>query len=582
LQHDGAKRRAGLQLLEKTRAGSERVEDPAIPLNRAKALQSLGRHSEAIHLLESLGKLAEIRLDQFRLLTLAASMAQLGRIGEASSMLGQLLPQALAGEDKLLAAGACLEASRIYGIAGLQTERHRWATRAAELYETLGDVEHWARATSNAGGALLHYNGAVQQAEGVALLQAMLKAKYRIGDFEGMATNHCMLGLYFRRHGNYEGALAHFRKDLTLSRRVGDEQAIATTLLNLADIYIEMFQISKSRRCIAEASELAGQLCDPMLQRRVSEISSKLKITAPRIGKERLGEGAIATCACKSGKVFKDCCGHADVEHPIDEHPMIGGISEDAEAIHRMFEAQGLKPSRLDFMLRDTEQTQSRLSWTEWDIRPGWRRIREMPDMTNHHLNSARAMAKMAHEAPDAFHLPLACALLSVSATEAFINTVIFFAHEEHQRDPSALTLPAELVTDPYAYQRNAFLRVKWFAMAEALCGPGWLAGDRWDAFNRLVDVRNELVHFKALEFETVVPQSPDPHPILKPLPNTVQLRDVPHSWPVRLLTPSFAQWCVDTVDGLISHFKSGYARLRLPSSAESQLRAPLRSVEER
>jgi hypothetical protein len=75
--------------------------------------------------------------------------------------------------------------------------------------------------------------------------------------------------------------------------------------------------------------------------------------------------------------------------------------------------------------------------------------------------------------------------------------------------------------------------------------------------------IRNELVHFKAEEYEQVVPRPKQLHEILQRVPSSVKLRDTPHSWSMRLLTPSFAEWTVFVAEGTIDNFKEAYRKAR-------------------
>lgn len=540
--------------------------DPETAFTEADILQRLGRHAEAITLYRSISFPANTEHDAWRRMKMAVSLAQLFQFRDAFAELDAAMPTLMAAPDRLLAGGTCLEASRIYGLAEQNDESRRWANTAADIFEEVeGQTEHWARARSNAAGALMRTGDPILQKMGLEEMKSLAHLKYKLGDFEGMANNFSQIGIYFMKERRFDAAIAYFRKDLTVSRRIGDRQGLAVTLLNLAQLYLNCLQMKSARMCVAEARTLREEIDDPMLALRIDHISAEIAATGRRIGAERLKEGPNAPCACGSAKTFEQCCGQADIEHEIEELPFFGGVSEDVGAIHEALAHKGISPTKLDFVLRETSQAERRLAWVQWDVQEGWKRVKELPDMCNHHLNAARFMAESAGSEPDAFHLPLACAMLSVSAAEAFVNTVSYFLHEQHCHDPlSVPALPPDLAADPMRYQKEGRLWEKWLEMGNALCPGHWPPPDPlWSDFNNLIKIRNELVHFKSSGYEIVAPKPKHPHPIIKGVPAEVQMRDVPHSWPVRLLTQSFAVWSVKTVEGVIRHFRRGYGLVR-------------------
>jgi hypothetical protein len=199
------------------------------------------------------------------------------------------------------------------------------------------------------------------------------------------------------------------------------------------------------------------------------------------------------------------------------------------------------------------------------EVKEGWTAISELPDMANAHLTSARVAADESAQEADSINKPLACIIVSACALEAFINQVAYFLHEIQQLANSALHhIPDELKGDPLKFQRHTELTQKWSILGSALCERDWVSRSAWEDFRNLIHIRNELVHFKAEEYEQITPPSKTPHEILRRVPAIVALRDAPRSWPFRLLTPSFAHWCVSTTELMIQEFKKSYNRRRI------------------
>jgi hypothetical protein len=356
--------------------------------------------------------------------------------------------------------------------------------------------------------------------------------------------------------GRYEKAIAYGRKDLKLSRFIGDDRMLAATLLNMAMIYIKVLQLSEARAFVQEAEHLGTKLGNPDILKKCSAFKKGIEGVGRSAGKKGVSIGGRAECVCKSGKKYVDCCGQADHE-PVALRMPIGGTSEDTEEIRVALKATGLNPLRLDYAMRDTEKSRKRIGWTEMKGHEGWFEVFELPDMANIHLNAAEALANQAKTQESVIHEPIACAMLAVSALEAFINSAAYFAKEA--AGDRRIELPPALSTGAFEYQRHTELSQKWNDLGECLCSSWPPPEPIWSNFIKLVQLRNELVHYKAEGFARVAPAEKHPPEQLRNLPPDIKLRETPSSWPIRLLTPSFAEWSVSVADNLIRYFRINY-----------------------
>lgn len=190
--------------------------------------------------------------------------------------------------------------------------------------------------------------------------------------------------------------------------------------------------------------------------------------------------------------------------------------------------------------------------------------------MANHFLISARILSEEAQSEPDEPVKPLSTLLLSACALESFINQLCFFLSDmclylsDIKMVPEHCCIPAELTENPVSFQRHNELTEKWDILGKALCNRNWPPDSTlWNNFKNLIYFRNELVHFKIGEFEQVVPEPKTPHSVLRKISPDIEMRKIPHAWPSRLLTPSFASWCVNVADGMIKDFKERYKKTR-------------------
>ncbi|MFX1555294.1 MAG: tetratricopeptide repeat protein, partial [Promethearchaeota archaeon] len=452
----------------------------------------------------------------------------------------------------------CLEAGKAFRANGDNNRAREFWEEALKLFEGIEDqIENYARAKANLGLVLLTDPDEEKQKKGVKIIEESSDLKRLIGDLEGLANNYCNLGMYYWRKKQYEPAIAYTRWDLYLSRKVGDLRAVASTLGNLAGIYAELKQLGPARQLLREAQQIGEALRDERLIAITEHNLRKVDEIGREAGQKGEKIGPSVECGCGSGKEYQECCGRADFE-PLDIPMQFGGVSEDIEQIAKDLEDAGQEPSFLDIILRQTEQAGRRFAWARMMVHDSWLEMHELPDMANYHLNSAKILADESQSEPDSFTKPLACVILSVCALEAFINQVAFFLHETQVLAESRLhTIPSEIATDAVSFQRHTELTLKWEFLGKALCGHEWPPPlSLWTDFKNLIYIRNELVHFKAVDYEQVVPPLKKPHDIMRRVPEYVETRRIPHGWQARLLTPSFANWCVKVAESTIQHFK--------------------------
>lgn len=537
-----------------------------IQLSLAHTYQRRGEHKTALEVLDSID--TEMYFGGDRTLTTyvkhlrAVSYNALGLHAESYNLFEEALNELNRADiDPKLRAIVCIEAGKSYRAIGNNNRaRQCWEDALNFFKNNKEDMEHYTRVKANLGFMLLDDPDESKQEEGIKILEEASYDKGRIGDLEGLANNYCNLGLYYWRKKRYERAIAFLRKDLYISRKVGDSRAIATTLCNLAALYGDLKQLSSARKLLKEAQQIADTLKDHQLSVIVNNGSDRIGEIARQAGKQKERVGRSAICACGSGKKYPDCCGQADFE-PIDIPIQFDGISDDLEHIQEQITSAGKEPSRLDFILRETEQSKKRLSWCHMEVHDGWVSMSELPDMASHYLTATRILADEANAEPDSTTKPLSCIILSVCALEAFINQVAFFLYEIKDFYESKLhTIPPELSEDALEFQRHTELIAKWDIIGKALCGDYWPPSQSiMNDFRSIIYIRNELIHFKASDYEQVVPPPKFPNDIMRRVPESVEIRDVLRSWPFRILTPSFASWCVNVAQSMIDYFKQSY-----------------------
>jgi tetratricopeptide (TPR) repeat protein len=385
-------------------------------LGLATALQRRGEHRAAIDVLNSIGNLHELQDEahSWILHLVAISHSALGFYKESCDIFSEAL--ARLHQDKgnaRLRAMTAMEAGKAFSAGGGRSRARELWQEALKYFEGKeDDIEHYSRAKANLAFDLLHDSDTAMQMEGAKLLEESCELKARIGDLEGLANNYCNLGLYYWRNKRYQRAIAYARRDLYLSRQVGDLRALATTLGNLSQLYADLKQLSPARELLREAERIGETLGDERLIQITQKQLRRINEIGREAGEKKETIGPSAECACGSSKEYQNCCGRADFE-AIDIPIIFGGISEELDQIVKHVKGAGREPSRLDFIMRQTPVSKRRLSWSRWHIHDGWFEMHELPDMANHHLLSAKALADQAKSEPDSSTKPLACVIMS-------------------------------------------------------------------------------------------------------------------------------------------------------------------------
>ena len=532
-----------------------------------QAYKNHGEHNNVISIFEKLRQYldfeneTELELILFCYTIYAASLNELGLVEDAKEILDDILTIV---EEKNVSdityAGVALELSKAVMRLDQGTEKaleilNKALKKIPKNDKNIGQI---ARIISNKAFILLNSKEKEEKEQGVKLLDDCLRVKIQEGDVEGICNIYCQLGMYYWREKKYDSAIAYTRKDLALSRKAGDKRAIVSSLNNLGAIYTDLNQFSKARGVLIEAKKISETLGDMqaivIASKNLKVVNHKAKIAG--MNGEKMGPAAL--CKCGKGLSYKECCGKADFE-PEELGFKIDNISEDIEVIQQQVAKQGRVASHIDYLLRKIKENDVRLAWTNIEIHNGWIEMKELVDMANLYLVSAEKLAKEAKEAGNYAEKPLACIMLSCCALEAFINQAIYFI------SVSEIVIPEKLQgikDDSFGFQRNTELTLKWNIIGEILCESEWKpCAKLWNNFINLIFIRNELVHFKVSEFEQVVPRPEQVAEALKRIPKDVELNDIPHSWPLRILNPSFAEWCVKTAKEMINYIKEAYQK---------------------
>ena len=415
LEPDAILLQKAIEEIERTLAESKLNRDQQITLQFALVhnYQQKGDHPKALTILKNM----KISNDDpalsfcigWKVYLQAISLCALGQTPEACILFSNSLKQIKATKINpevigivLLEMGKALRANN-------KNEKAREAWRKAVIiFKKSGNIEHETRARDNLAILMLSSNNKEEQKNGLRLLEESLRIKAKIGDLQGLATNYCDMGLYHLEHGHYERALAYLRRDLALSKQVGDQYGVVVSLQNLSELYRCMQQIGSARKFLEESKKIAQQLKNKILIDKSVAFLFRLEAYAKELGLKGIKIGPATPCICKSGKTYANCCGRADHE-PVDLPAIFSGISPALTQIIKQAEKVGINPTRMDLILREDETSKYRQSWSKIDVHNGWMEAAELPDMANSFLIAAKTLAKESRKEPDNINKLLSC-----------------------------------------------------------------------------------------------------------------------------------------------------------------------------
>jgi tetratricopeptide (TPR) repeat protein len=561
---EGAEQFTDLPIEElKARLASASTDDDrdSLGLALAQTHQARGEHKAALEVLELLAA-GDLQFDLIRKHLSAKSLSALGAHGPASDIFEAVLNDPVfEGLAPTIQVGIRIEAGKALSFAhNNQRARELWSA-ALWQYKTLNDASGVARAEANLGSLLLHDPDPAEQERGVAVMEKSCAVKARLGDVEGVANDCCTLALHFWTKGRYARSLAYMRRDLQLTRSTGDQRSLCASLCNLGALYVDLKQFAPARKAINEAIDISSTLNDATSKTIAEMNMQRLEYAARVAGQAGEVIGPKAPCACGKDEQYQDCCGRADHD-PVQLPDM--KVSEEALSIARELEQHNVQPSRLDVLLRCSDGARKRTSWTRVAFRDGWFELSELPDMVNSYLSCAEQLCKTAEEQAGSMDGPLSVVILSACALEAFVNQVAFFIADLPPQDRTwTAPMPQELVSGPLNFQRSVSIVKKWEIVGTLICGSKWPIPE-WDNVRWLIDLRNELVHFKSAEYEQIAPSPKLDVDIMRHVPKTIKTRSAQRAWPYRLLTPSLAGWAYETAQSAILGFKTAYKSARI------------------
>lgn len=483
-------------------------------------------------------------------------------------------------DHKTVKSGALIECGRILNILTteyyIENGEELDNSYVISIYDELisnyelgnyNDIDHYTGAKSGKASMLLKNESKDIQEQGLIEMNQAIKLKAQSGYWNGIANSYSSLALYYLRIKNYKQAIAYIKRDLKLTREYGSFRDEISTLNNLSYIYVKTLQIKKAREVLKEALALSEKVNNSATAIFLSQRMEKINDIAKKLNMEGIKFGPKAKCVCGSGLNFEECCGEADYDYEsIDKVLGLDTIVPYTNIVNKSFKEDiADDKSTLNLILRKLDKGEVRLSWTKIIYNGAYQEVYELPDMSSIHLVSAKSILEnsTSDDLIKETSIALSVVMLSVSALEAFINQLIYFLKSLSTNDLPEfirIKIPNELMEDHLSYQRNERFIDKINTIADIFCNGKWSdgAGKLKEDLLKLISIRNELVHFKSVEYSKIIPPQKECK-ILKNLSNEVELRDVSNSWPFRILNESFAKWSIKTIEETIDYIKTLY-----------------------
>lgn len=184
-----------------------------------------------------------------------------GRLASGRRLLASLLAGA-AGTDEEVVARAQCAAALLAAENGDYRDAVARANRAKHAFERHRLRAEAALAATVIGSAE-RYLGDIAAAR--AAFSEALALRRELGDARGVAVSLNNVALLALDSEDYKSAEDLFEESLTLKRRLGDPLSVGIGLSNLATVLVRTGKEVQAEKILAEADELAGQLCNLQL-----------------------------------------------------------------------------------------------------------------------------------------------------------------------------------------------------------------------------------------------------------------------------------------------------------------------------
>lgn len=175
-----------------------------------------------------------------------------------------------------------LESQFLYNIATLQmaTGDRGGARQSLDTAQQLAPRGHLLAMILAAQSGLLESKGNAEECR--RLLDEGLRIESEIGSRSGQALFHRRLGSLEVAAGQLPAAIGHFEASLQLTRAIGNDESIASSLKSLADVYNSMGATDRAIALGDEALALSDRLRMPVIEQ---QITTTLSEACARAGK---------------------------------------------------------------------------------------------------------------------------------------------------------------------------------------------------------------------------------------------------------------------------------------------------------
>lgn len=479
--------------------------------------------------------------------------------------------------DKLessMKSGAMIEAAKTLNLIQNELDDNSFDTIILETYNELidayecekyNDIDHYVGSLANKAYIFMHSNDDEMIKLGLLSLDKVTKLKLQIGYWNGVSNDYCRLGLFYLKKKDYIQAIAYTKRDLVIVREYGSKREEISTILNLVKIYRELKQYSEARYYLKQIESISIYTQNSGIYEYCQKLRDEINEEAKQLAIQGITIGKKSLCACGSGNKYDECCGKADFDYKeIDKVIGLDSIIPYSRIVDNN-KSVLKKEDQLNSLLKPVDENEKRFSFINIVNNGAYQEVYELPDMGTIHIQSAKTL--LDHYPDDDLLVEvshsLSISMLSVSALEAFLNQLVYFLYsipEDSLPDFMKGKIPIEIRDNHMDYQRYTSFTEKIGVIGNIFCNGKWTkqAFKNYDELYKLIIIRNELVHFKSMEYYKIIPPN-DNYDILKGLPSKVKLRDISNSWPLRLLNKTFAEWSYETINSAINYIKDTY-----------------------
>lgn len=426
------------------------------------------------------------------------------------------------------AQGEMLDApERITALARAASLTCEAAAEMAKLHPVTGEPDELARARA----AGLH--------------EVAARMRREAGAWADCRENFVALARYHAGIEREDAAEAYVNKAMFVSRVAGDDAVELDACLFAVSTFLDIGKFKEASDTLVRVKALGNACDDAIVSERVADAEARVM-------------AALGSQGCERQMRTNWTRGPAPVEFELQAVVEETGMPPVAVNAPRAIPVQGI-----DLLMQHPGPAGECRYWVSHRVLDGEHRIVTLPNWSGRAMRAAKAIHDATKHDEDGTDGPSSVVLQVCCALEAYISAVVHFIREADHRRWEYTSLPRYCLPNDTLKKRRVNTMDKWKQVPKALFGENWIRKEDRNNFIMLLDLRDELVHFKGDNEERIELNDASDHPMAGKINLILKRpRPGPRPWVDRILTPELSQWAINVGETMIYSFRTAWEKL--------------------